>query len=84
MIVMGSMIGSGIFITSAESCAIDRRAGLAVARLGDCRSTDHYRCALLLGTGHDDAARRRTFTFFCAKPTDRRFGFLVRLDTCFS
>ncbi len=34
MIVMGSMIGSGIFITSAESARLRRRAGMAAGGLG--------------------------------------------------
>ena len=38
MIVIGSMIGSGIFITSAESTRLLRRARLAAARLGDGRA----------------------------------------------
>ena len=55
MLVMGSMIGSGIFIVSAD---IAREVGLARAadrRLAGDRLHDHHRRAQLWRTGRHDA-----------------------------
>ena len=47
MIVAGSMIGSGIFIVSAEMSAGIGSTGLAAGFLGDYRSAHHRRRAFL-------------------------------------
>src|SRR5215472_5912103 len=43
--------------------AVERCAGLAVARLGSRRLADDHGCAVLLGAGDDDAARRGCLCF---------------------
>ncbi len=46
MIVVGSMIGSGIFITSAESGAVRGGAGLAARGMGPGGADDDHRFPL--------------------------------------
>ena len=75
MIVIGSMIGSGIFITSAESTRLVGAPGWLLLAWVMAGAHDDHRRALLRGIGGDAAARRRRNMFSCARPTVRRSVF---------
>ena len=59
MLVMGTMIGSGIFIVSTDIAATVGSVRMAPRRLGGDRRHDDPRRALLCGTRRHDARRRR-------------------------
>jgi hypothetical protein len=63
MIVIGSMIGSGIFIVLAESSRSSAAPGWLVTGMGARRLADHDWGAVLPGVGNDDAARGRRLCF---------------------
>src|SRR5262249_5102072 len=69
----------GHFYNLRGIIAVERRAGLAAASVGYCWFTDHYWCAVLLGIGHNDAARgwRLRFSTRSIRSPDWIF---VRLD----
>ena len=79
MLVMGSMIGSGIFIVSAEICARGRFARAADRCLAGDRLPDHRRRPELRRTGGHDAARRRPVRL-SARSARAAVGISIRLD----
>ena len=79
MLVMGSMIGSGIFIVSAEISPRGRFARAADRRLAGHRLPDHRRGAQLRRTGRHDAARRRPICL-SARSAGAAVGISLRLD----
>ncbi len=79
MVVVGSMIGSGIFIVSADMARTDRQPGLAARRLAADRTAHRRRRALLRRAGGDDAARRRAVRL-PARGVLAAVGLPLRLD----
>ena len=71
MIVVGSMIGSGIFIVSADIARQTGSAGGLLIAWIDHRRAHRLRRAFLRRTGRDDAARRAANTSTCANPIRR-------------
>ena len=79
MLVMGSMIGSGIFIVSAEIWPRSRLACAADRGLAGDRLPDHRRGPELWRAGGHDAARRRPVCL-SARSAGAAVGISLRLD----
>ena len=79
MLVMGSMIGSGIFIVSAEISPRGRFARSADRGLAGDWLPDHRRGPQLRRTGCHDAARRRSVCL-PARSAGAAVGISLRLD----
>ncbi len=71
MIVVGSMIGSGIFITSAESARYVGAPGWLLMAWGSGGSDDHHRLAVCRRDRRHDAEGRRSVRVSFAKLTVR-------------
>ena len=79
MIVVGSMIGSGIFIVSADIARQTGSAGGLLAAWIDHRRADRRRGALLRRTGRHDAQGRRAIRL-PARILLAALGISLRLD----
>ena len=79
MLVMGSMIGSGIFIVSAEISPRSQLARAADRGLAGHRLPHHRRRPELRRAGRHDAARRRTIRL-PARSAGTALGISLRLD----
>ena len=79
MVVVGSMIGSGIFIVSADMARDHRQPRLAAGRLAAHRRADDRRRAVVRRAGRDDAAGRRPVRL-SARGVFAALGLSLRLD----
>ena len=79
MVVVGSMIGSGIFIVSADMARNVGSAGWLLVAWAAHRRADGHRCARLRRARGHDAARRRSVRL-PARSVFPAVGLPVRLD----